>query len=414
MQSLYNSLINFSQPVISIAGKFSPKLKEFSEGRKDLFSRLEKLLCPESHYIWIHAASLGEFEMAVPVLKMLKDNYPSEKIIVSFFSPSGFNNKKEHMLVDIFTYLPLDTKYNAQKFIDLINPKMAFFIKYDFWPNFLLGLKDRNIPTYLVSGVFRENQSFFKLYGKWMIKSLQAFHHFFVQNEESADLLKKIGFGNATVAGDTRFDRVAAQITQDNHIEFIENFKANKVLTVFGSSWPEDEELFIDYINKHPEQKFLIAPHEINAEKIQILIHKIKQPVLQFSEMNEAKIKDFNVFILDTIGYLGRAYSYADIAYVGGAAGSTGLHNILEPATFGIPIVIGSNYNKFPEAARLRQLAGLFSVKNSEEFEQVMDKFISNPNFRKKSGMIAGHFINSNTGATRLLESHLKAEKNRD
>jgi len=411
MQSLYNSLINFSQPVISIAGKFSPKLKEFSDGRKDLFPRLEKLLQPESQYIWIHAASLGEFEMAVPVLKMLKDEYPSEKIIVSFFSPSGYNNKKKYDLVDIFTYLPLDTKHNAQKFIDLINPKKAFFIKYDFWPNFLLGLKDRKIPTYLVSAVFRENQSFFKLYGKWMIKSLEAFEHFFVQNEESAELLKKIGFENTTVAGDTRFDRVAAQITQDNRIEFIEDFKASKVLTVFGSSWPEDENLYTDYINKHPEQKFMIAPHEIKAEKIQILSDKIKQPVLKFTEMNKANIEDFNVFILDTIGYLGRAYSYADIAYVGGAAGSTGLHNILEPATFGIHIIIGSNYEKFPEAARLRQLAGLFSVKNSEEFDDIMDKFISNPNFRKKSGMIAGHFINSNTGATRLLKSYLKAKK---
>ena len=412
MQSLYNSLINFSQPVISIAGKFSQKLKEFSEGRKDLFQRLEKLLQPGSHYIWIHAASLGEFEMAVPVLKMLKDEYPSEKIIVSFFSPSGFNNKKKHELVDIFTYLPLDTKYNAEKFLELINPKMAFFIKYDFWPNFLMGLKDRNIPTYLVSGVFRQNQSFFKFYGKWMINSLQAFDHFFVQNEESAELLSKIGFGNTTVAGDTRFDRVAAQITQDNRIEFIEDFKANQLLTVFGSSWPEDENLFIDYINKHPEQKFLIAPHEIKAEKIQTLSDKIKQPVLQFSEMKKANIEDFNVFILDTIGYLGRVYSYADIAYIGGGAGSTGLHNILEPATFGIPIIIGSNYDKFPEAARLRQLAGLFSVKNSEEFEEIMDKFISNPDFRKKSGMIAGHFINSNTGATRILESHLRVAEN--
>ena len=412
MQSLYNSLIKFSQPVISIAGKFSPKLKEFSEGRKDLFPRLEKLLQPGSRYIWIHAASLGEFEMGVPVLKMLKDEYPSEKIIVSFFSPSGFNNKKKHELVDIFTYLPLDTKYSAEKFLELINPQMAFFIKYDFWPNFLMSLKDRNIPTYLVSGVFRQNQSFFKFYGKWMINSLQAFDHFFVQNEESAELLSKIGFENTTVAGDTRFDRVAAQITQDNRIEFIEDFKANQLLTVFGSSWPEDENLFIDYINKHPEQKFLIAPHEIKAEKIQTLSDKIKQPVLQFSEMKKANIEDFNVFILDTIGYLGRVYSYADIAYIGGGAGSTGLHNILEPATFGIPIIIGSNYDKFPEAARLRQLAGLFSVKNSEEFEEIMDKFISNPDFRKKSGMIAGHFINSNTGATRILESHLRVAEN--
>jgi len=411
MHSIYNSLIELSQPVLSVAGKFSPKLKEFSTGRKDLFSKLKANVDPTKDYIWLHAASLGEFEMAVPVMRMLKAEYPNRKIIVSFFSPSGYNNKKQHPLVDIFTYLPLDTKNNAERFLDIIKPSMAVFIKYDFWPNFLHGLKQRSVPTYLVSGIFRKDQSFFKFYGKWMIDSLKAFDHLFVQNEESIQLLATIGFQNTTLAGDTRFDRVAAQLEQDNQIDFIERFKAARLLTVFGSTWPEDEKLITSYINKHPDQKFILAPHEIKEEKITAFIDRLEVPALRYTQMHGKKMEDYPVFILDTIGYLGRAYSYADIAYVGGAAGTTGLHNLLEPATFGIPIIIGSNYHKFPEAASLRQLAGLYSVNSAAEFIEIMDKFRLDPDFRKKTGMIAGHFITSNTGATRLLQDHLKSTK---
>ncbi len=407
MQRIYNVLVKLSGVVLKSAGKFSPKLKDFTEGRKDLFSKLEQNIDPDAEYIWIHAASLGEFEMAVPVLKMLKDKYPSSKTLVSFFSPSGYKNKKKHPLVDQFTYLPMDTKENAQRFLEIIRPKMVFFIKYDFWPNFLNELKTRQIRTFLVSGVFRKDQAFFKPYGNWMRKSLQAFEHFFVQNRESRELLGTIGFDNVTVSGDTRFDRVAAQLEADNRIDFIEDFKQDKLLVVCGSTWPEDEDLMIKFINGSVNIKFVIAPHEIKAEKVEKLRSKLKIPTVKFTEKDRAELKDFSVLILDTIGLLGRAYSYADIAYVGGAAGSTGLHNILEPATFGIPIIIGENYSKFPEAEKLRQLAGLYSVKNSDEFSAILTKFYTNTEFRHKTGMIAGHFINSNTGAIRLLQEYL-------
>ena len=407
MQGIYNVLVKLSGAAIRTAGNFNEKLKDFSEGRKDLFENLESQIDSESNYFWIHAASLGEFEMAVPVLKMLKERFPEHKTVVSFFSPSGYNNKKKHPLVDVFTYLPLDTKRNAEKFIDIIQPEMAFFIKYDFWPNFLYTLKSRNIRTFLISGVFRENQLFFKNYGKWMRNSLGAFEHFFVQDERSEELLKSIGFENTTVAGDTRFDRVAAQIEADNRIDFIEEFKSDELLCVLGSTWPDDEELFIDYINTSDNIKFIIAPHEIKPEKIERLQKKLEISTIRYSEKESAALENYRVLILDTIGLLGRAYSYADIAYVGGAAGKTGLHNILEPATFGIPIIIGENFSKFPEAGRLRQLAGLFSVKNSGDFIEIMDKLKSNDDFRRKTGMIAGHFINSNTGAIQRLSSYL-------
>lgn len=393
--------------VLKTAGRFSPKLKEFTEGRADLFSKLEKSINPSEEYLWIHAASLGEFEMAVPVLKMLKNRYPKHKTVVSFFSPSGYKNKKQHPLVDHFTYLPLDTPKNAEKFLQIIQPKMAFFIKYDFWPNFLNELKKQNTRTFLVSGVFRKDQAFFKAYGSWMIKSLECFEHFFVQNKESEDLLNSIGFHNVKVSGDTRFDRVAAQIESDNRIDFIEEFKQNDLLIVCGSTWAEDEKLMIEFINTSKNIKFIIAPHEIKKEKIKNLKNAIEISTTRFSEMKDKNLKDYSVFILDTIGYLGRAYSYADIAYVGGAAGKTGLHNILEPATFGIPIVIGENFDKFPEAERLRQLAGLFSVKNSNEFSGIMSRLCQDSNFRRTTGMIAGHFINSNTGAVRTLAEYL-------
>ncbi len=407
MHRVYNSFINLSGVVLKTAGFFSGKLKKFTNGRKNLFENLESQIERNSKRIWIHAASLGEFEMGVPVLKILKDDYPNHQIIVSFFSPSGFENKRSHPLVDIFTYLPLDTKNNARRFIKMINPEMAIFIKYDFWPNFLTELKKHNIRTFLVSGVFREDQLFFKSYGRWMRQSLKAFEHFFVQDQNSAELLKKMGFDNVTVAGDNRFDRVAAQLEIDNKIDFIERFKQDKLLIVFGSSWPEDEELYLDFINESSGIKFLIAPHEIKRDQIHNLRTRIRKKVSTYTGKEDLPIQDVEVFIMDTIGFLGKAYSYANIAYVGGAAGNTGLHNILEPATFGIPIITGKNIQKFPEAIKLQKLAGLYTVDSKEEFSEIAEKLVSNENFRRKTGMISGHFINSNTGATRLFQQYL-------
>ena len=359
-------------------------------------------------YIWIHAASLGEFEQSVTVIELLKEKYPSHRILVTFFSPSGYENKKKHPLADVITYLPLDTYSNARKFLDLVRPELVFFVKYDIWPNFLQEIKQRGIRSFLISGAFRKDQVYFKSYGSWMKKALQSFEHIFVQNRESKELLEKNGFSNVSLSGDTRFDRVSRQLTYDNKLEVLENFLQDDLCIVAGSTWPEDEELLLEYINSAPAKvKFIIAPHEIKTEKINDFRKKLKMSSVLYSETSSREPKDFQLLIIDNIGLLSRIYSYADIAYVGGAAGNTGLHNILEPATFGIPIVIGKNFEKFPEAKKLEQLAGLYSVASAEELTAIFQKLVKNKDFRTQTGMIAGHFINSNTGATRVISDYL-------
>ncbi|WP_372919667.1 3-deoxy-D-manno-octulosonic acid transferase [Salegentibacter sp.] len=383
-------------------------MKLFVKGRKEVFPRLKSEIKTGEKYIWVHAASLGEFEQAVPVIELLKEKYPHHRILVTFFSPSGYENKKKHPLADIITYLPLDTPGNASKFLNLVKPELVFFVKYDIWPNFLREINQRGIRSFLISGAFRKDQIYFKGYGTWMKKALQSFEHIFVQNQESKDLLEKNGFRNVSLSGDTRFDRVARQLAYDNKLEVLENFLNGELCIVAGSTWPEDEELLLKYINSAPSGvKFVIAPHEVKPEKIRNLKKRIKIPAVLYSETPGRDLKDFQLLIIDNIGLLSRIYSYANIAYVGGAAGDTGLHNILEPATFGIPIVIGKNFKKFPEARKLQQLAGLYSVASEDELTEIMNKMVENDEFRTKTGMIAGHFINSNTGATRVIGEYL-------
>jgi 3-deoxy-D-manno-octulosonic-acid transferase len=293
--------------------------------------------------------------------------------------------------------------------LDAAHPELAIFIKYEFWPNYLKELKSRNITSLLVSSGFRENQLFFKSYGGWMKKSLETFKHFFVQNQVSKDLLNSIGFQNVTLSGDTRFDRVANQINQDNSLDFIEAFKDGKLCVVAGSTWPEDEALLEDFINRFSnETKFIIAPHNIRPDQIKSFKDRLNKKTILYSEKEGKNPSGYQVFIIDTIGLLSKIYSYADIAYVGGAVGNTGLHNILEPATFGIPIVTGTNFDKFPEAKQLQELAGLYSVATKEELAQILSKLLNDDNFREQTGKIAGDFINTNTGATRIVERYLR------
>ena len=381
----------------------------FVEGRKETYEILKSKISSQDKVIWFHMASLGEYEQGVPIIKVIKERFPDHKIVISFFSPSGFEIRKNSPLADAVVYLPLDTPANAKKFLDLVHPEMAIFIKYEFWPNFLKELKRRKIRSFLVSGGFREDQMFFRKYGKWMRNSLETFEYFFVQNNKSEELLHSIGYRNVVVSGDTRFDRVSHQIEQDNTIKFIQDFKDDKLCMVAGSTWPEDEDLLVDFINKASEEvKFILAPHQIRQEHIQSLKQKLQKKTVLYSGMEGENLKDYNVFIVNTIGLLTKIYSYADIAYVGGAAGKTGLHNILEPATFGIPIVIGQNFERFPEAKQLQQLAGLYSVIDPKELNEIFTRLISDQNFRRKTGMIAGHFINSNTGATRIFKEYLQ------
>ncbi len=395
-------------------GWWTPKLKLFVNGRKDSFKILKAEIIAEDRILWFHCASLGEYEQGVPVMEALKKKYPDHKLLVTFFSPSGYEVKKNSTLADLIVYLPMDTKANAKQFVELVHPELAVFVKYEFWPNYLKVLEASHIPAVFVSASFREDQAFFKWYGGFMRKTLKTIDHFFVQDTISKSLIEKQGFDNVTLSGDTRFDRVSHQIEMNNHVDFISEFIDDRLCIVFGSSWPEDEEIFINFINHASgEVCFIIAPHEFKSGNMSALQQKIKRRTVLYSEKDEKDLKEYEVFIMNTIGYLSRVYSYGDIAYVGGAMGAGGLHNILEPATFGIPIIIGKNFEKFREAKQLQKLAGLFSVSSSEEFSQVINKLVEDKKFREKTGMIAGHFINSNTGATAIITEYLdkKIEK---
>lgn len=394
---------------------FSKKMNLFVEGRKTVFEILQQKISPSDKTIWFHCASLGEFEQGVPIMEAVKKLKPDHKIVISFFSPSGFEIKKNTSLADAVVYLPMDTPSNARKFISAIHPSLAFFVKYEFWPNYLFALQKNNIPTLLVSGVFRKNQLFFKPYGGFMRKALSKFEHFFLQEENSAKLLKGIGFENVTVSGDTRFDRVSHQIEMDNTLRFAEDFKGYSLCIVCGSTWPEDEAVLLEYINASRNHvKFILAPHKIEADKIEKFRAKITKKSILHSERGDVNISEYSVLIIDCIGLLSKLYSYADVAYVGGAMGKTGLHNILEPATFGVPIVIGKNYDSFPEASNLRQLGGLFSIKNASECSEILNKLIQDKTFRTKTGMICGHYVNKNTGATKQLAEYIESKyKNR-
>lgn len=407
LQRLYNFLIKTVKTILPLASPFSEKINLFTEGRKDTFKILEDKISTEDKVIWFHAASLGEFEQGLPIMEMFREKYPAYKILISFFSPSGYEVKKNTPVADAVVYLPLDTPENVRLFLEAAHPDLAVFIKYEFWPNYLRALKEQNIRTILVSGGFRKDQFFFKKRGAWMKRSLKTFEHFFVQNENSKNLLNSVGFKNVTLSGDTRFDRVSHQIEHNNQLLPIEEFKDGNLCVVAGSTWQADEILLEDFIKSSPENvKFIIAPHQVTKEHINQLRTKFGTAAVLYSEKEEKDLRKYQILIIDNVGILTKIYSYADIAYVGGAAGNTGLHNILEPATFGVPIVIGKNFEKFPEAGQLRKIAGLFSVDSPKELQEVFNKLILNPEFRKKTGSIGEHFINSNTGATKIIEKY--------
>ncbi len=407
MRYLYSLLIQLFEWLLPVLGLFSSKLKEFRVVRQSVFYKLKREIEPEDHIIWIHAASLGEYEQAVPVLEAIRTEYTQAKILLTFFSPSGYEVRKNSPLADVITYLPLDTQAHASSFLNLVKPSLAIFVKYEFWPNYLEELYKRNVHTLLISGVFRESQPFFKSYGKWMIPSLKAFNYFFLQNEESKTALKQLGFTNAEVSGDTRFDRVTGQRFYDNTLDFIKNFKNDQLLLVCGSTWPEDEALLLDFINQ-TSIKVVVAPHKIDQEKIERFHNQVSRSVVKYSNYQKENLTHADVLILDHVGLLTKVYAYADLAFVGGATGNTGLHNILEPATFGIPILTGKHIDKFPEAQDLRKLAGLFTVSTPQETTELLLKLVNDSNFRQQSGMIAGHFISSQTGATQAIMNYLK------
>ncbi|OXG00889.1 3-deoxy-D-manno-octulosonic-acid transferase [Flavobacterium araucananum] len=404
MLFLYNLVVSIAGFFLKIVALFSPKIKLFVQGRKNVFAILEQKINPSDKTIWFHSASLGEYEQGLPVIEKIKEKYPSHKIIVTFFSPSGYEVRKNNTVADVTIYLPLDTKSNAKKFLKLAHPEFAFFIKYEFWLNYLKELETSKTPTYLISGIFRENQMFFKWYGGFYRKALKAFTYFFVQNEISKEKIEAIGFHNVIVSGDTRFDRVNAILERDNTLDFIENFKNNSPIIVIGSSWPKDEVLLTQYINQAPDNiKFIIAPHNIKTDQINNLKSQITKSTVLFSEKNDQDLSRYNVFIIDTVGLLTKIYSYGTIAYVGGGFGNPGIHNILEPATFGLPIVIGPNYSNFAEAIELVALNGCAVISNINELKENLDRLLNDKNFLQEKSQICKTYIQDNKGAINTI-----------
>ncbi len=411
MRVLYAIGIYSASFILKLFAQFNPKLKRGLEGRKQTFKTLKTQLLPTDKTLWFHCASLGEYEQGLPVFEALKTKYPDYKIVLSFFSPSGYDIRKHSSVADVVVYLPFDTTSNAKLFLDLVHPDYIVFVKYDIWPNFLNEIKKRQLKAILISAVFRRNQFFFKWYGRFIRSSLFAFQHIFTQNEESLSLLNSTGYLDATVSGDTRFDRVLNQLKVNNSIPFIEDFKDNKLCVILGSSWPDDDKLFMDYINECSSKniKFIIAPHNIDPKYIASIRAQLNVNHISYSQLTGSEqLQSYDVFILDTIGYLSKAYSYADIAYVGGAAGTTGLHNILEPAVFGIPILIGRNYHKFPEAIALVKNEGVISIRNKSEFETTLSELLVHQQKRQQLGLSNKTFIEDNDGAVVQILDYIR------
>ena len=380
-------------------------MKLFVSGRAETFHHLSSIK-KEDRTIWFHVASLGEFEQAIPIIESTKESWQDHKIIVTFFSPSGYEIRKNSKLADVICYLPFDTKSNMKRFVELVHPEIAIIVKYEFWPNLLRQLKKQSIPTILVSGIFRKNQIFFKSTGQWMRKSLTAFHHIFVQDSSSMDLLESINFSTISITGDTRFDRVSKILDQDNTLPFMSEFKNNQYTVVAGSTWNEGEDFLVNYINNSKDEKFIIAPHTINSNSILKLKESLKKETILYSEKEGKNLSEYTVLIIDTIGLLTKIYSYADTAYVGGGF-RTGLHNILEPATFGIPIVIGSEYYKFKEAIDLVSLKGCISVQNQSTFSSTFRMLKNDLNYRKEMGKVNKTYIKKNIGATAQIMHYI-------
>ena len=412
MRVIYNIAIIKVRALMFILKYFNSKIRSFNNERKNVLKNLENSVSKNDNHIWIHVASLGEYEQGLPIFKEIKSLYKNHKIILSFFSSSGYEVRKNNSIGDLTIYLPLDSPYNAKKFISLLNLKMAFFVKYEFWPNYLQNLKNNNVPTYLLAGLFRENHWFFKWYGSGFLNLLKSsITHFFVQNKESKNLLASYNITNCTLMGDSRFDRVNSLLNQNNEIKNIKEFIGDKICLVAGSTWKEDESIMINSINDNNDLAWIVAPHQINKKQIKKFQDKLKCESIIHSNLNQNNITTAKVLIIDSIGLLTRLYSYSDISYVGGGMGNSGLHNILEPAIFKSPILIGKNYLNFPEAKNLIAENGAVSVKDAKEFKRILNELIENKRERIEMGKINFNYIKSNLGTTKNVISYLKERK---
>ncbi len=392
-----------------VASFFSEKVKKMRLGERDAFRILDEKVDPQAQYIWFHAASLGEFEQGRPLMERIRKEHPEYKILLTFFSPSGYEVRKNYEGADVICYLPLDTIRNARRFLRTVRPVMALFIKYEFWYNYLHIMKHRGVPTYSVSSIFRPDQVFFKWYARRYTQVLRCFTHFFVQNEQSLSLLHTIGIDNVTITGDTRFDRVLQIKEASKQLPLVEAFVGNDQPKVFvaGSSWPPDEDIFIQYFNIHQDWKLIIAPHVIGEDHLKEILSKLQGRAVRYSEATEDNVRDAQCLIIDCFGLLSSIYHYGTVSYVGGGFG-VGIHNVLEAAVWDIPVIFGPNNQHFQEAQGLKLAEGGFEIKDYPEFTSLMHRFDFDANFLQKSGEAAGKFVKSRAGATEKILRNIR------
>lgn len=402
MNFVYNTAIrlySFGAKVFALKDK---KANLMISGQKKTMEILRNEIDPNDKYVWIHVSSLGEFEQGRPLIEMIKRENPNQKILLTFFSPSGYEVCKNYQLADTICYLPFDTPSKVKKFLDAVNIDKAIFVKYEFWGNYLSQLKKRGIPTYIISAIFRPTQMFFKPYGGMFRKMLNCYNTIFVQDQESQDLLASIGVTNVEICGDTRFDRVTDILENKVDLPIVETFTRSQYTLFVGSSWQPDEDFIIPFFNSHPEMKMVIAPHEISEERINGILAKIKRPVALYTKSTLESAADADCLIIDCFGILSKSYRFATVVYVGGGFG-VGIHNINEAAVYGVPVIFGPKYHKFKEARDLIKLEGAFCVNNAKEYSEIMDKLISDGNFLAKHGEIAGEYIKKHLGATKKI-----------
>lgn len=408
MYELFIILYNIG---VWVASFFSRKVRAMWKGEHRTFRMLREKIDPNAMYIWFHAASLGEFEQGRPIMEAIRREHPGYKILLTFFSPSGYEVRKNYDGADVVVYLPIDTKRNASRFLRLTNPVMAFFIKYEFWSNYLHMLKERHVPTFSVSSIFRPNQIFFRAYGKGYGKVLDCFTHFFVQNEESRDLLKSIGIDCVSVTGDTRFDRVLQIRDAGKSLSIVENFVGGTAedrphVFIAGSSWPPDEDIFIRYFNEHRDWKLIIAPHVIGDDHMKQILGKLERKTVRYTEATTENVVGAECLIIDCFGLLSSIYRYADVTYVGGGFG-VGIHNVLEAAVWGKPVIFGPNNKNFQEAQGLLKAGGGFEITSYDDFVGVMRK-LADDKALEQSRERAGGFVESLAGATRQIMKEVK------
>ena len=400
---LYNFGLTLYVWLIRLVAPRHPKARLWIDGRKDLYKRMAETIDPTDRIVWVHVASLGEFEQGRPIIERIRKTHPEYKILLTFFSPSGYEVRKNYQGVDYIFYLPIDTPRNARRFLDAAHPEIAIFVKYEFWLNLLRDLRRRKVRTYIVSAIFRRNSIFFRPYGGMWRQALESFDVMFVQNEESKKLLAGLGFDNVIVAGDTRFDRVAEIAAAAKHIDIIDRFKGDKRLFVAGSTWNPDEELLIRLINDNPDVKFIVAPHEMDVGRMARLAAEAKGGTLRYTQCTpHTAYGSKQLLILDTVGILASVYGYATWSYIGGGFG-VGIHNTLEAATFGLPVAFGPNYAKFKEARDLVTLGAARPVKNYDELRTWFIPLRDNEDFLQKTSRIAKDYTTRHQGATNII-----------